>query len=106
MSRHDIDAYVGRWTSKADIDLGTARTLLRNRDETAAWVVCFHAHQAVEKYLKAIIAVGGAEPAHAHSLVALRANMPTSFEVPPTADLAALTTYSTGPRYTFSEIPD
>lgn len=101
----ELDIVVAAWLSKADVDLGTTRTLLRDRDETAAWVVCFHAQQAAEKYLKAVLAAGGTEPPYLHNLVALHARLASTIELPADVDLATLTTYASGPRYAFSDFP-
>jgi len=45
---------VRRWLAKADEDLDAAKALLTHRDAFLA-VVCFHAQQAAEKYLKAFL---------------------------------------------------
>jgi HEPN domain-containing protein len=96
---------VKAWLSKAEVDLGSARTLLRDRDETAPWAACFHAQQAAEKCLKAVLAAGGSEPPYTHNLVALHASLPPTNALPDDVDLATLTTYASGPRYAFSDFP-
>ena len=45
---------VERWLTKAAEDLGAATVLLDN-PLVARWAVCFHAQQAAEKALKAIL---------------------------------------------------
>ena len=96
---------VQAWLGRARVDLGTARTLLRDRTETAAWAACFHAQQAAEKFLKATLAASGTEPPHVHNLVALHARLSPTLELAADVDLATLTTYATGPRYAFSDFP-
>lgn len=57
------------WRSFADMDMEAARVL--SSDEGAgilAHVICFHAHQAAEKYLKALIVAGDEEPLRIHAL--------------------------------------
>ena len=102
MSRPEPAIVVAAWIAKAEVDLGTARTLLRERDETAPWAACFHAQQAAEKALKAMIAAHGQEPPYGHNLVALRAIAPSALMLPGELDLATLTSYASGPRYAFS----
>jgi HEPN domain-containing protein len=46
---------VRRWVTKAENDLRALRLLLRFGKECPTDVVCFHAQQCVEKYLKAIL---------------------------------------------------
>ena len=45
---------VRRWIRKADDDLTVAKEML-NFQKRIPWVICFHAQQAVEKYLKAFL---------------------------------------------------
>lgn len=45
---------VGEWVRKADQDLEAARVLLE-REAPLRYPACFHAQQAVEKYLKAYL---------------------------------------------------
>jgi HEPN domain-containing protein len=106
MPQPDRAAYVGRWLGLARIDLGTARTLLRDRDETASWVVCFHAQQAAEKYLKAVLTAVGQAPPFGHNLVALQALLPDGFPFPAGVELGLLTTYAVSTRYVLADMPD
>ncbi len=43
------------WINKAEADLLTARREYRARKKPNFDAVCFHAQQAVEKYLKAVL---------------------------------------------------
>jgi len=45
---------VRRWIRKADDDLTVAKEML-NFQKRIPWVICFHAQQVVEKYLKAFL---------------------------------------------------
>ena len=47
---------VGEWLTYADNDLGVAEHLLTSYRPLPAWIVCFHAQQAAEKAIKAVIA--------------------------------------------------
>lgn len=57
------------WRSFADMDLEAALVIVSSeRAEELAAVVCFHAHQAAEKYMKALIVYGDEEPPRIHTL--------------------------------------
>jgi HEPN domain-containing protein len=57
------------WRSFADRDLQTARILHGREDtETFAYIITFHAHQSVEKYLKGLLVAHGEEPPRIHAL--------------------------------------
>lgn len=64
-------------------------------------VVCFHAQQAVEKYLKALLVGAGAKPARTHDLLVLLSAC-RARRLPVTAiedDCKALAPYAVLPRY-------
>ncbi len=64
------------------------------------WVCCFHAQQAAEKALKAVLVAQGAEPPFIHNLVALQALMPPDLDLStPVTELADLSASARGPRY-------
>ncbi len=64
------------------------------------WVACFHAQQAAEKALKAVLVAQGAEPPFIHNLVALQALMPRDLDLDATvAELADLSAPARGTRY-------
>lgn len=64
------------------------------------WVCCFHAQQAAEKALKAVLVAQGAAPPFIHNLVALQALMPRDLELgTPVAELADLSASARGTRY-------
>ncbi len=48
------------WFDKAEEDLGTAKLLLKEKTYPAS--ICFHSHQAVEKYLKGFLVYCGKNP--------------------------------------------
>lgn len=57
------------WHSFADMDLEAARVLASGETaEELAAVICFHAHQAAEKYLKALLVSKDEEPPRIHAL--------------------------------------
>ncbi len=64
------------------------------------WVCCFHAQQAAEKALKAVLVAQGAEPPFIHNLVALQALVPRDLELgTPVTELADLSASARGTRY-------
>lgn len=46
---------IKEWLAKADGGFNAALTLYNTRDKSMADFVCFHAQQAAEKYLKALL---------------------------------------------------
>jgi len=61
------------WVAKAEADLLTARREYRARKAPNYDAVCFHAQQAVEKYLKALLQEWGIPIPRIHSLMELLA---------------------------------
>ncbi len=59
------------WIAKAEGDYATAGRELRARRRPNYDAVCFHAQQAVEKYLKAFLQENGADFPKTHSLIEL-----------------------------------
>jgi len=58
------------WIVKAEEDMKAAMILFNSGDFPSA-VVCFHAQQAIEKYLKAFLTENGVEFRRTHDLIAL-----------------------------------
>lgn len=57
------------WQSFADMDMEAARFISGSESlEDLASVVCFHAQQAAEKYLKGLLVVYDEEPPRIHAL--------------------------------------
>ncbi len=88
------------WVCKAESDLLNIRNNLAAAE--VPWdTVCFHAQQAAEKLLKAVLTAHGKTPPRIHDLVALLA---ACVELEPDLtslenDCRALTTYATAARY-------
>ncbi len=94
------------WVLKADSDLGTARQLVAGPGpyDTA----CFHAQQAIEKCLKAVIGYFGAPVPHIHDLEKLAHE---ARAVAPGLDvemekLAHITPFAVEPRYKLEFWPE
>ncbi len=95
-------ALVRRWLAKARTDLALASVILEQGPDMDPWACCFHAQQAAEKALKAVLVARGEEPPHIHDLGALAAVMPDDLALDVRGDdLGDLTTYATAARYVF-----
>lgn len=88
------------WIEKAEHDLITAEHTLTLGNTCPFDMVCFHAQQCAEKYLKAALAVYGAEVPRTHDLVILKQRLTAisgaGFAV---AGLQMLNRYSVETRY-------
>ncbi|MBI2339197.1 MAG: HEPN domain-containing protein [Deltaproteobacteria bacterium] len=67
MTNHPIDA----WTKKAEADLAACRKLAEDDVSGMADVICFHAQQCAEKYLKAFLNKMKRDAPKIHSLKVL-----------------------------------
>lgn len=69
--------YAAEWFRKAETDRTAARGCLRlsRNSEDQAEVVCFHAQQCAEKYLKGILALTGKDVPRTHDLKVLAASL-------------------------------
>ncbi len=79
-----------RWLAKAGDDL-TVATVLLDRASGVNWAACFHAQQATEKALKALLVAFGIDFPRSHALERLLALLPaqaaTEFDVDAVAEL-------------------
>lgn len=62
---------VSEWIDKAEADFQGAAALHRRRKDPLPDLVCFHAQQSVEKYLKALLIAHGVQPPRSHDLLEL-----------------------------------
>ena len=67
------------WVTKADEDFAAALTLARPRKKPLSGLVCFHAQQCVEKYLKARLNEGSIQFHRTHDLEQLLIQVSTLF---------------------------
>jgi HEPN domain-containing protein len=103
--RNKVDHARG-WFRKGESDLATVRSIL------AAYgpydTACFHAQQAIEKYLKGVLAFAEQPIPRTHNLEELAqfcsGALPGS--IPPDVDLAEITPYAVDLRYDFEFWPD
>jgi HEPN domain-containing protein len=66
-----MNATVSEWIAKAEADRATAARELRATESPNYDAVCFHAEQAVEKLMKAMLIHLGVTPPRTHDLVVL-----------------------------------
>jgi HEPN domain-containing protein len=91
---------VREWVEKADNDLKNAAHTLKLGASCPTDTVCFHAHQCVEKYVKALLTARGIDVPRTHSLDELTARLPVGSRPALTEDEQdRLTEYATVTRY-------
>lgn len=95
------DEYLARWLRKAERDLQVADNEMHTvTGNVVTEAVCFHAQQAVEKYLKALLVHGRIHFRRVHDIRALVALLPQSLRPAiPDSDQALLTSYAITVRY-------
>ncbi|MCS7064980.1 MAG: HEPN domain-containing protein [Fimbriimonadales bacterium] len=95
------EATVRNWIRKAESDLKVARDEIRTEDP-ATDMVCFHAQQCAEKYLKAFLVFHGVEIPRTHNLAALISEcmqVESDFQNLISEGVDSLTDYATELRY-------
>ena len=94
------------WFRKGDSDLITVRKMLAG--EGPYDTACFHAQQAIEKYLKGVLAFAEQPIPRTHNLEELAQLCSGAFPgcVPVDVDLAEITPFAVDLRYDFEFWPD
>jgi HEPN domain-containing protein len=64
----DLRDYVQKWLFRADEDVAVIDRLIQSEPQAYASTICFHAQQAVEKYLKAALAWKGVDFPRTHDV--------------------------------------
>ena len=98
MSDDERRAAAEVWLVKASDDLRSAGVRLRHPDEMTAEIAAFHAQQAAEKALKALLISRGVAIPKTHDLEELRRMVGGESE-PDAQELAPLTPYAVQFRY-------
>ena len=90
-----------KWTEKAARDLLMAEhALTLPKDQCPFDLICFHAQQAVEKYLKAVLILRQVNVPRTHDLTELAGLLPKDFKLPVSPhEIASLTPYAIQTRY-------
>ena len=92
--------WIQQWVVKADGDLKAAEHLLTLNDDCPTEVVCFHAQQGVEKYIKALLTLLDIDSPKSHDLGELLKLLPQDKNIPLTIHEAEeLTDYAVSARY-------
>jgi HEPN domain-containing protein len=77
MPRPEVIDVVRGWVAKAEHDLRNGQYVLGMTDDVCPFdTICFHAQQAVEKYLKALLCWQGTEFYRTHDLTELHFLLP------------------------------
>ena len=98
---------VRQWVRLADHDLREAEHTLDEPDDPAYEISCFHAQQAAEKYLKALLAFNNVPIPNTHDLVRLLQTVPANLRIDLSIeDLAHLTPYAVNSRYPGVDVPE
>jgi HEPN domain-containing protein len=93
-----------RWLAYSESDLAVARGV--DRPGVLTETLCFHAQQAAEKAVKAVLVAEGAEPPRTHDLEVLLAAVPGDVPIGfDRAGVAALTVYAVASRYPGDDEP-
>jgi len=89
-----------RWVVKAEHDLRMVERGMTGSEDDPLDMVCFHAQQCAEKYLKAILVARGLDYSRSHDLTLVLASVTAQVPIGLHArDLAVLTRYAAGTRY-------
>lgn len=92
--------WIQQWVIKADNDLKAAEHLLTLKADCPTSIVCFHAQQGVEKYLKALLTLLDIDFPKSHDLGELLKLLPQGKNVVLTIHEAEkLTDYAVSARY-------
>jgi HEPN domain-containing protein len=101
MPEHDeVLLIIQQWVQKVENDLQTAAYMLQLGEDCPTDIVCFHAQQCVEKYIKALLVFHEIEFPWTHNLGVLTALLPQAVQPqlsPEEQEL--LTDYATTARY-------
>src|SRR2546427_8714820 len=90
----------GGWAVMAEGDLRAAELLLASSEGGDLWIVCFHAQQCAEKYLKALLTLCAVDFPRVHDLTELLHLVPGGIGLGLSSEeIAALNPYAVDTRY-------
>jgi HEPN domain-containing protein len=93
-------AFALRWLTRAKSDLAVARLVLERGPDLQPWLAAYHAQQAAEKSIKALLIARSIEPDRKHDLVQLADKLPAGIDRGASGEeLAKLSKYSSDVRY-------
>ena len=91
---------VRQWVLKAENDLIAAKHLLTLEGHWPTDIVCFHAQQCIEKYLKAVLTLLGIAFPKTHDIERIVGLLPDHINIPLTEEQQALfSDYAVASRY-------
>ena len=92
------------WLAYAESDLAVAGGV--DRPGVLTETLCFHAQQAAERAIKAVLVAGGAEPPRTHDLEMLLAAVPVDLSIGfDRLSVTALTAHAVASRYPGDDEP-
>jgi HEPN domain-containing protein len=98
--RDKLIAVIREWVAKAENDFMAATHALKLKEHCPTDVVCFHAQQVVEKYLKGLLVLKEIDFPKTHSLKSIMALLPARIRPDLSVEeQSVLTNYATGARY-------
>jgi HEPN domain-containing protein len=93
-------AFARRALGKARTDLALARLVLQRGPDMEPWVAAFHAQQAAEKAITALLIARWIQPSRTHDLRELAESLPADALIPADPqELGVLSEYSSDVRY-------
>lgn len=96
-----------QWIRLGEHDIREAQRALAENDDPAYEIVCFHAQQTVEKYLKAVLCYRKVQFPITHDLAKLVQLLPLEVRQKlQLEDIAHLTPYAVNSRYPGVDIPE
>ena len=96
----EVAAVASQWVGKAENDFIAASHTLKIKKDCPADIVCFHAQQCVEKYLKAILSLRGIDFPKTHNIAELVSRLPKNVSLCFSIhEQELLTDYATVTRY-------
>lgn len=104
--REQIIAVVKKWVEKAENDLKSSEHILTLGEDGPTDIVCFHAQQMVEKYLKALLVFEGIDFPKTHDIGGLTPLLPETMRPELSVEeQRMLTAYATVTRYPGDDEP-
>jgi HEPN domain-containing protein len=98
--RPEVVEVLRQWVRKAEHDLEAASRIIAVEEGCPFDTVCFHCHQAAEKYMKCLLTCLGIQAPRTHDLKALAALIPLTQAFPlRIEDLVLLNPYAVDVRY-------
>lgn len=95
----DVRLIAERWLAKGVADLQAARLMHEAGDRIEPWIAVFHAQQAAEKALKAMLVIEQIPFPKSHDLERIRGLLPSTGGLPPATEMAVLSQVALASRY-------